>query len=507
MGITTGREIAESAYRRGDPRRAKSIIARRRGILGVLALGGAVAALGLAVYIRRASRTTPASVRPATPATLLPTRPPAYPLKVGRTRRYLVDRYGHPFLIVGDAPQSLIVDLSEIQADRFFANRQDAGFNSMWINLLCDEYTGGRSDGTTYDGIAPFATPGDLSAPNPSYFARADEMIRLAAKHRLVVFLDPIETGGWLKVLRRNGTAKAYEYGRYLGRRYRQYPNIVWLNGNDFQTWRQPGDDALVLAVAKGIRSADPDQLQTIELNYVTSTSLDDMRWRGIIGLDAAYTYAPTYAEVLRAYGRREHLPVFMIEANYEGENGYIGPSTLRRQEYWTMLSGATGQFYGNKYIWALSDRWPNYVDTIGSRQMTLVLNLFSHRRWFDLVPDTTHRLVVSGYGTYSDRDREVNSNDYVAAARTPNGRLAMAYLPTGHPVEVDMTRMAGPRVRAQWYDPASGKYARIPGSPFTRGGMRRFTVPGRNHDGDDDWVLVLTTASSSAAVGADPHR
>ncbi len=76
-----------------------------------------------------------------------------------------------------------------------------------------------------------------------------------------------------------------------------------------------------MLAVAKGIRSADPAALQTIELNYLTSTSLDDPRWRGIIGLDAAYTYAPTYAEVLKAYGRRDHLPVFMIEASYEGEH------------------------------------------------------------------------------------------------------------------------------------------------------------------------------------------
>jgi hypothetical protein len=364
----------------------------------------------------------------------------------------------------------------------------------VWINLLCNDYTGGRPDGTTYDGIAPFTKPGDLSAPNPSYFARVGDMIRLAAKHRLAVFLDPIETGGWLKVLRSNGNAKAYDYGRYLGRRYRRYPNIVWFNGNDFQTWRQPGDDALVLAVAKGIRSADPHQLQTIELNFLTSTSLDDTRWRGIIGLDAAYTYAPTYAEVLKAYGRRDHLPVFMVEANYEGEHWYTGPSTLRRQEYWTMLSGATGQFYGNRYTWQFSDGWPSYVDTIGSRQMTFVTNLFSRRRWFDLVPDSEHRLVVSGYGAYSDSG-DVNGNDYVAAARTPNGRLAIAYLPTGHPVDVDMTRMAGRRVRAQWYDPSTGEYARIAGSPFKRGGRRRFMVPGKNHGGDEDWVLVLTAA------------
>ena len=492
--MTRGRETAESADDRGDPRRAKSIIVGRTWICGVLVLAGAVAVVGLVAYARRASSATPASVRPARPATLLPTRPPAYPLKVGPTRRYLVDRNGRPYLIVGDSPQALVAKVSETQADRFFANRQAAGFNSVWVNLLCNGYTGGRPDGTTYDGIAPFTRPGDLSSPNPAYFARGDAMIRLAAEHGLAVFLDPIETGGWLNVLRSNGTAKAYDYGRYLGRRYRRYANIVWLNGNDFQTWSQREDDALVLAVAKGIRSTDPEALQTVELNFLTSTSLDDARWRGIIGLDAAYTYAPTYAEVLKAYGRREHLPVFMVEANYEGEHWYTGPSTLRRQEYWTMLSGATGQFYGNKYTWQFSDGWPSYVDTIGSRQMTFVTNLFSRRRWFDLVPDSEHRLVVSGYGTYSDSG-QVNGNDYVAAARTPDGRLAIAYLPTGHPVDVDMTRMAGRRVRAQWYDPSSGKYATIPGSPFARSGRRRFTVPGRNHDGDQDWVLVLTAA------------
>ena len=57
---------------------------------------------------------------------------------------------------------------------------------------------GGRADGTTYDGIAPFTTPGDLSTPNEAYFARADAWSRLAAKYGIDVFLDPIETAGWM---------------------------------------------------------------------------------------------------------------------------------------------------------------------------------------------------------------------------------------------------------------------------------------------------------------------
>lgn len=468
----------------------------RRRILALVALAIAVAAAGLLVYVRRASTATTSRVEPAAPAVALRTPAAAFPLKIGPTRRYLVDQDGRPFLVVGDSPQGLIADLSVTQADHFFADRERAGFNSVWVNLLCDTYTGGRADGTTYDGIAPFRKPGNLSTPNPAYFERAARIVGLAAQHHIAVFLDPIETGGWLNVLRQNGTARAYAYGRYLGRRYRRYQNIVWLNGNDFQTWRQPHDDALVLAVARGIKSTDPSALQTIELNFLTSASSDDPRWRGIIGIDAAYTYAPTYAEVSKSYNRPHHLPVVMIEASYEGEHDYVGPSTLRRQEYWTLLSGATGQFYGNRYTWQFLAGWQRHFDTIGSRQLTFATDLFARRRWFDLVPDSRHLLVVSGYGSDSDSG-DLNDSDYVTAARTADGRLAIAYLPTGQPIVVDMRRMSGRRVEAQWYDPTSGRYTTIPGSPFASHGRRRFAVPGTDHEGDSDWVLVLTARSS----------
>ena len=63
------------------------------------------------------------------------------------------------------------------------------------------------------------------------------------------------------------------------------------------------------------------------------------------------------------------------------------------------MLSGATGQFYGNKYTWQFLKGWQDRLNTLGSRQMTYATNLFARRRWFDLVPDDDHLVVVSGYG------------------------------------------------------------------------------------------------------------
>ena len=77
----------------------------------------------------------------------------AFPLKIAPTGRYLVDQAGRPALIVGDSPQALIANLTEAEADHFFTDRERAGFNSVWINLLCDDYTGGRPDGTTYDAV------------------------------------------------------------------------------------------------------------------------------------------------------------------------------------------------------------------------------------------------------------------------------------------------------------------------------------------------------------------
>ena len=417
----------------------------------------------------------------------------AYPLKVSADGRYLVDQHAVPFLISGDSPQALVVNVSEADADSYFADRQAAGFNAVWINLLCDTYTGGRDDGSTYDGIIPFTTPGDLSTPNPTYFARADAMLQRAAQHGLVVFLDPAETGGWLGVLNANGAAAARAYGRYLGSRYRGFDNVVWMSGNDFQSWPDAGDDAVVQAVAQGIQDTDTRHIHTIELNYLVSGSLDDTNWANIIQLNASYTYYPTYAEVLRDYNRPNALPTFLVEANYEFEHNAADegtPQILRRQEYWSLLSGAAGQFYGNHYTWPFASGWQQELDTTGSLQMGYVGSLFAPLPWYSLIPDQNHSLVTAGYGTFADSGALADS-DYLTAARTPDGALAVAYMPTQRTITVDMSAL-GATATAQWYDPSNGTFSAVAGSPLANQGTRDFTPPGTNHDGDGDWVLVL---------------
>jgi len=465
----------------------------------------------------------------STPTVIRSTESPAYPLKASANNRYLVDQNDVPFLMVGDSPQALIGNLSLMEATLFIENRRRYGINALWINLLCNDGTGCNADGTTFDGVAPFTTANDLSTPNSVYFDRAAVIINLAAANGMIVILNPIETIGWLRTLQANGIDKTFAYGQYLGNRYKNFPNIIWMHGNDLQSWQEATDDALVQAVARGIRSVDSNHIHTVELNYTTSGSLEDASWAPLIELNAAYTYFPTYAQILTEYNRSNFKPVFMVEANYEFEHGpgTDGGSTqnLRRQEYWTMLSGATGQLYGSAHTWRLSKGWESNLDTPGVTQLSYMKNLFVSIKWYDLIPDQTHSVVTAGYDSFSclagkvvayvGKDPHPNlmaralarlrkywaigsitANTCATAARTSDGSLVMAYMPTIRTITVDMSKLASVAT-ARWYDPTNGEYANINGSPFANTGSRKFTPPGNNSSGDGDWVLMLETSAS----------
>jgi hypothetical protein len=481
-GVAAGNTAAREAH---EPRAGVRIRSRNGSLFIACALAGS---LGFSLIAKSALSQT-------------------FPLKASPNGRYLVDRKNVPFLIVGDAPQALMVNVSEADADMYFANRASHGFNAVWINLLCADYTGGRPDARTFDGIPPFTKPKDLSTPNEAYFARCDRILRLAAKHGLVVFLDPAETGSFLSVMRQNGADKCREYGNYLGKRYKNLDNIIWMSGNDYQDWSDAANDAVVTAVARGIKEEDPRALQTAELSYLRSSSLDDARWASLLSLDASYTYYPTYAEVLKDYNRKNFLPVFLVEADYEFENG-ADPERLRRQEYWAMLSGAAGQIYGNGYVWPFKPDWKAHLDTPGAIQMSYLKSLFQSRAWYALQPDQSHKLVTEGYGRFEDEGKPhsgISANDYAAAALTPDGSLAVAYLPTIRTITVDMSRMSGP-AKASWFDPTKGVYASAPGSPFSNRGSRSFAPPGENGEGKGDWVLILD-AGSRKPDGASRRR
>ena len=443
---------------------------------------------------------------------------------VGVSGRHLVDVAGAPFMVVGDSPQAIInIPLTgSASVDSYFSDRQAHGFNSAWINLICDSYTDCPTNGATYDGIVPFTgmlsgcTGGapvcyDLTTENPAYFARMDAIINKAASYGILVFLDPISTDGcsktnWMQTLINNGAAKATSYGAYLGKRYKSFANIVWMSGNDFQCYTTASDDDLAADVVRGIEATGDKHLQTAELNYNSSTAKDDTGSLGsLLTFNAAYTYYPAYDEVLHGYNQST-LPVFMEESDYEFENNCCEPGkgfppttpvsqeVLRKQEYWTMLSGATGQLYGNHYTWTFTSGWITHLDTPGVRYLGYMKRLFLSLPWYDLVPDQNHVVMTSGYGAYSrSGTSDVTHNSYAATAlaATSTGTIVVAYIPAVRTVTIDMAQL-GSNIIARWYDPTAGTYTSIAGSPFVNVGSHSFTPHGNNLAGDTDWVLVL---------------
>jgi Protein of unknown function (DUF4038)/Putative collagen-binding domain of a collagenase len=428
----------------------------------------------------------------------------ALPLKSSANGRYLVDQNNNPFLLLGDSPQSMLVNLDAADMDSYMSDRQAHGFNAILVMVLCDSYTAGLADGATFDGIAPFTTGSspsnyDLSTPNPAYFSRLDALVATAAADGLVVFLDPIETGGWLGTLENNGTTKAFNYGAFLGNRYKESPNILWESGNDFQDWfSDPTDNDLVFDVMSGIASADPNHVQTIELNFLNSYSNQDTSISPVLALDAAYTYFETYDELLQAYNSSPTLPVFLTEANYEYENpsnGLTGPAgvfVLREQEYWTLTSGGTGQLYGNHYTWTFTTGWQNFLDSPGTSELPNVTKLFRSVEWWKLVPDQTHEVVTAGFGIYDATNTNLITANYATTAWITDGSASISYDPAGSPLTVNMAKFNGP-VSAAWYDPSNGAFHSVNGSPFANSGSKTFMPPSAtNNDGDSDWVLAL---------------
>lgn len=493
-----------------------SIFRNHNGILPALLLGMFAALLAIPATAQSTNPDTPpqSSYRPV------------YPLKLSENHRYLVDQNNHPFLMVGDTPQGLMGRLTEQGAEKYFADRAAHGFNTMgWVDVAC----AGRDfpsdlDGSTPDGIRPFTAyvPGgtdythyDLTKPNEAYFARLDHVIEIAAAHDIFVFIDPMETIGWLPTLRNNGLHSAYSYGQYLGRRYKIFANVGWLSGNDFDNWRVPADDALAEAVAKGIKSESPDQLQSVELNVNTSSSLDDATWAPIISLNGTYTYSATYIQMLHSYNQKPVMPAYLLETHYDLEQvgdptDYGTPEVLRREDYWTMLSGGIGQFYGNRYTWSLTPGWEGYIDTPGVTQLEIWKRFFSSLPWQDLVPDQNHQTLTAGYGTFGSDEvhfdtkqltaviaLKVSESDYATAARTSDGSYVVVYMPTARAITVDMSRLRAP-AEAEWFDPSSGTYEAISGSPFSNSGRHQFAPSGTNAAGDSDWVLLLNASEAA---------
>jgi Protein of unknown function (DUF4038)/Putative collagen-binding domain of a collagenase len=424
--------------------------------------------------------------------------PIIFPFQVSGDLRYLVDDVGKPVLIHGDSSWSIIVQLDTTGVLDYLDDRRNKGFNALVVNLIESHFS--NNPPKNVFGQGPFTTPGNFATPNEAYFAHVDWILQKAEERGILVLLNPAYMGhpnngqngasiqGWYSTIVANGPSKNRSYGQWLGNRYKPYNNIIWIWAGDQVPAVGSTGVKYQLEILKGIKETAPDHLHTAHFKR-TTTALEHPDFAPHMDLDLNYSKHFTYLNAQRAYTRTNFLPTFLYEAYYEGST--LTPtsrSLIRAQAYWANLTGSTGQVFGQDPLWRFKSNWRSFLNTSGTKDMTHVLAVFQDKPWHTLVPDFNHSVVTSGFGTFG-------GSTYVTAARSSSGGLVMAYIPStgtgAKSITVNMAKLSS-SVSGRWYNPTSGVYTTISGSPLKNAGSRTFTTPGNNGTGTNDWLLLL---------------
>ncbi len=141
------------------------------------------------------------------------------------------------------------------------------------------------------------------------------------------------------------------------------------------------------------------------------------------------------------------------------------------------------GHTYGHHCIWSMRTEvepyfvmtWKTALLRPGAEQMKHVKALMESKPFAGRVPD--QELIAENYEG-ANHLRAIRGDDY-----------AFIYSPSGLNIKVNMGKITGDSVAAQWYDPRTGEYSFI--GIYENQGTVDFLPPTAGRG--EDWVLVLT--------------
>ena len=420
-------------------------------------------------------------------------------LVVSAAGRYLEFGDGTPFLYVGDTAWELFHRLNREEAENYLEKRREQGFTVIQAVVLAE--LDGLNTPNAY-GEKPLIDNNPLK-PNEKYFEHVDYIVKLAI--RKGIFIGMLPTWGdkvdpqWGRGPAVFNPQNAYSYGQWIGERYKDEPNIIWINGGDrwcgdpnFKTW-----DAL----GKGIKSVDPNHLMTYHPHGGISSSwcFHDTEWLDFNMLQSGHSdrYIPNYYKVKADYDLIPVKPCMDGEPNYEDhainwnpENGWFDDWDVRRSSYWGVFAGGHGITYGCHPVWQFYDKgrdpitsarhyWYYVLDLPGAWDMIHLRNLLESRPVEGRVPDQS--VIVSETGDDNSRILAIRGDGYI-----------MVYLPANISARVNAHKLKAELVRAWWYNPRTGRATEI--AVYGGSEERTFEVPVQGVD----WVLVIDDADSS---------
>jgi hypothetical protein len=433
------------------------------------------------------------------------------PLRVAANHRYFETTDGKPFFWLGDTGWLLFTKLTREETETYLSDRQQKGFNVIQVMVLP-----GVTATNVYGDSAlvnkrvslPLTTPGNAYSDTTQYdyWDHIDFVVRKAAEKGLYLALVPI-WGGSVKA----GFVtekEAITYATFLATRYRNHPNIIWLNGGDIK-----GSDStnIWMAIGNTLHQKDPAHLITYHPRGRTQSSdwFHTASWLSFNMFQSGHRrYDQDTAAIDKQYGednwkytivdynRKPVKPVIDGEPSYEGIpqglhdtlQPFWKDSDVRRYGYWSVFAGACGYTYGHNAVmqmqrpgdghgvYGVKEYWTTAIHAPGAAQMIYLKQLICSRNYADRIPDQS--LIADTTGSRYQRLLATRGKDY-----------AFIYTCNGRNIPVNMGCINGARVKASWYDPRNGSSKEI--GIYQNKGVKVFDPPGDEQLGND-WVLVL---------------
>jgi hypothetical protein len=416
-------------------------------------------------------------------------------LRVSEDGRFLVREDGSPFFWLGDTSWKLTT-WSKGTIDRYLRDCVDNRFTVIQVVVQgCDDNSGTKE----------FLNK-DPATPNEKWFAnRVDYVVDKAQAAGIYVALLPT----WGGTVADSGafftTSNARAYGRWIGARYRDRKNVLYMIGGDRQPHRYKGVDnnggqAVWKAMAEGIKAGcDGAQLVT----YHTSMGPSAGQWfqsESWFDFDSKQTgqalWGGMFEGMSKAYALTPAKPLIDTEPLYENHPVDVKPTrstayNVRTRAYWCVFHGAFGHTYGTWGQFNSEAAFLADLDLPGRLQMKHLRALMESRPYVTRVPDQTLIVSVDG-GKNPGQWPYPNYFGHVAATRDADGSYALAYSGRGLRFVVDLERLSGSTLKGHWFDPRTGRTTTI--GEFPRSGAREFTPP--TSGDDNDWVLILDDPS-----------
>jgi len=414
-------------------------------------------------------------------------------LKIADNNRFLAKEDGKTFVWIGDT-NWFFAKLSPATIDSILDTRSAQGFTVMFVSCREELYNG--------------KGPGNINDPNEAWWSYLDEYIAKCEQRGLYVGI----TLGWWGLIKGNNETDLYNYGNWIGSRYEDKNNIIWLTlGESGSHYRKDSlPDSKINALVNGIREGDTgDKLLTIHADYKRGTSLSNdgeisdfnnwqtSQWCCIDDLPRKDERTWKVWEAIQfdynQMYKGKPKPTLDSEAWYENNKDFCDASAfnIRRRAYFTIFAGAFGHTYGAGGIWdgldseeGCSRKALEALHYPGALHMSYVSD-FLHGlgdNFLKLRPDQS--IIAAG--------NSVSYDTHLQATLAYDNSFALIYSASDAEYRVNLSKLSGHTISGIWYNPRTNEYLTENRILITdKRKIQKIDPPGHLGAGND-WILIL---------------